>query len=958
VTQAATRATLPVLRALLDQAQRKDYQSGVLGVRARPGEWRGPDTFTHAGVAVRVVPCVSTLAVREALLERIPGQWLVVLTDRPEDDLGAGVLSHLVGHRLRTPDPWDAVRLRFAATGVDPALTSAADDREIAVGLLAASPQHGWPPAPGGVLTRDHALGAVAAEHLGLTDSVVDGTSVLAWTADPSVAARVADLRALAGDTVTSAVLAWAASRAGAARSALHHLLRTGEGRDAVPLGLVVGVLGAVLDLSGNDATPPTPESVQLAREALIRLEPRFGGTAPSPAALRSWSREAATVAAGLLTDPATGGSGEILLARADEFLDSVRAAGLADASDLLPAGLTRRLAALAEALRAALIRIESAGDARKADPDRPRVRPASLADVEKAWGRVAEHRLSEEDARTRAFHAAVRLARWLTTDAAVAGTSLSALLGRHRDSDSWVDSAVNEAARGASDPELGAGLAAVLTDVRKRRDAHDAAFAAALAAHTRDDPGAVSGLHAGVRHLEDLLPGVVLPLARSTPVLLLVLDGMSAGVGVDVAAGVLSRTAEGWAEALLPGESRRAAALAVLPTLTEVSRTSLLCGGLRTGGQGTEQRGYEELWRAHGLPGAALFHKKPLDSSRLGYAVADDVAAAIADVVGRPLVTCVLNTIDDALDRSDPGGTDWGTDAVKHLSPLLDRARYAGRVVILTADHGHIVERREGTQRTYAAISSGRSRAAIEPAADGEVLVTGPRVLPDHAAVLAVDERLRYGPLKAGYHGGGAPAEAVVPVAVFVPGMIPSEADLHLAPPQEPTWWIDPAAPALPAPDAATVTESATPGITASRPAADLRRPQKDATPSLFDEPAGERLPAAAEGIAAPPDSVSAAVLKSPVYAAQKKIAGRVSVADDQIGRLLGALLAAPGHRLVPARAATALAVPTATLRGAVLHAQRLLNVEGYPVLRIDADGSTVILDEALLREQFGIRG
>jgi hypothetical protein len=36
-------------------------------------------------------------------------------------------------------------------------------------------------------------------------------------------------------------------------------------------------------------------------------------------------------------------------------------------------------------------------------------------------------------------------------------------------------------------------------------------------------------------------------------------------------------------------------------------------------------------------------------------------------------LVTCVLNTIDDTLDRSDPGGTEWGADAVKHLAPLLD---------------------------------------------------------------------------------------------------------------------------------------------------------------------------------------------------------------------------------------------------------------------------------------------
>ena len=238
----ATRATLPVLRALLDQARRKDYACGVLGVRARP-EWTGTPTFTHADVPVRVVPCVSALAVREALLERVRDEWLVVLTDRPDDDLGAGILSHLVWQRLRTPDPWDAVRLRFAATGIDPALTGTADDREIAIGLLMAAPPSGWPPAPGGVLTRDHALGAVAAAHLGLTDPVVDATSVLAWTADPAVVARIADLRAVAGDGLAGAVLDWAAGRAGIAGQPLLHLLRAGEARDAVPLGLVTGLL-------------------------------------------------------------------------------------------------------------------------------------------------------------------------------------------------------------------------------------------------------------------------------------------------------------------------------------------------------------------------------------------------------------------------------------------------------------------------------------------------------------------------------------------------------------------------------------------------------------------------------------------------------------------------------------------------------------------------------------------
>jgi hypothetical protein len=951
VTVSAGRATLPVLRALLEQAHRQKYAWGVLGVRARP-EWAGPPTFPYGDVPVRVVPCVSALAVREALLERVSGQWLVVLTDRPDDDLGAGVLGHLVWHRLRTPDPWDAVRERFAATGVEPALTATAEDREIAIGLLVAAPPSGWLPAPGGVLTRDHALSAVAAAHLGLTDPVVDATSVLAWTADPSVSARVADLRALAGDALAGAVLDWTAERAGAAAQPLRQLLRAGEARDAVPFGLVTGLL-ATADGS--------VETRQLAREALIRLEPRLGGVAPASAVLRAWAGEAAAVIAGMLQDPASRANGEALLARADELLAASRADGLAGGSDLLPAGLTRRLASLADVLRAGVAESAPASTARAgtalvgtapartgaADPDLPQVTAAALADVELAWTRMATHRLADADARTPAFHAAVRLTRWLAGNSAAGSASLQGLLDRHGDSDAWVDSAVNDVAPGVSDPDLGAGLAAVLAAVRARRAAHDTAFAAALAAHTSNDPDSVSGTHAGVRHLEDLLPDVVLPLARSAPVLLLILDGMSAGVGTEVVASVLSQAGDGWAEALLPGQSRRAAALAVLPTLTEVSRASLLCGELRTGGQDAEQRGYEALTSAHRLPDAALFHKKPLDSSRRGFAVADDVAAAIADVTGRPLVTCVLNTIDDALDRSDPAGTHWGADAVKHLTPLLDRARHAGRIVILTADHGHIVERRQGKQRGYATISSGRSRAATEPAADGEVLVTGRRVLRHEGrAVLAVDEHLRYGPLKAGYHGGAAPAEAVVPVAVLVPGAVPDDVSLQLAPPQEPAWWIDPIAPAAP-------SSAVTPAIVKPLAAGDLRKRRQDAVPTLFDEPDTEPAPLAP----VPGSPVPAAVLKSAAYTTQKKVAGRVSVTDEQVRGLLGALMQAAGHRLVPAQAAAALTVSPVMLRGAILHVQRLLNVEGYPVLRIDADGVTVILDEALLYEQFGIR-
>jgi hypothetical protein len=127
------------------------------------------------------------------------------------------------------------------------------------------------------------------------------------------------------------------------------------------------------------------------------------------------------------------------------------------------------------------------------------------------------------------------------------------------------------------------------------------------------------------------------------------------------------------------------------------------------------------------------------------------------------------------------------------------------------------------------------------------------------------------------------------------------------------------------------------------------------DAVPTLFDDPAPGPLPSVAQA-ALPAGPAASAILTSKAYSAQKRVAGRVSVSDDQVRRLLDALLPAPGHRLAPAAAATVLQVSPIALRGAILHVQRLLNVEGYPVLRVDADGSTLILDDVLLREQFGI--
>jgi hypothetical protein len=293
-------------------------------------------------------------------------------------------------------------------------------------------------------------------------------------------------------------------------------------------------------------------------------------------------------------------------------------------------------------------------------------------------------------------------------------------------------------------------------------------------------------------------------------------------------------------------------------------------------------------------------------------------------------VVACVLNTIDDALDRSDPAGIEWSAESVKHLRPLLDRARRAGRVVVIASDHGHVVERRDGWFESAASVSSNRSFAYGGAVPAGAVRATGKRVL-DHNgdAVLAVAERLRFGPIKAGYHGGAAPAEVVIPVVVLANGQTPS--GWEFAPPQSPAWWRGPRAVAPPA------------TVEAPRKANPVAI---EAQGSLF-----EPTTTASSGLVAQ-------LFASPMWAEQAKRSTHRRVTDDEIARLVDALLAAPGNRLDAEAAAAALGVAVVRLAGALPQVQRLLNVEQYEVIGRDSDGTSVVLDVALMREQFALSG
>src|SRR5262245_13526010 len=133
--------------------------------------------------------------------------------------------------------------------------------------------------------------------------------------------------------------------------------------------------------------------------------------------------------------------------------------------------------------------------------------------------------------------------------------------------------------------PELAAAYARLAEVTMVRREEQNQAFAAAL--REWNTAGAEGEVPLPV---ERVLAAVVAPLANETPVLLLVLDGLSCGVW-RVLAETVGRL--GWSELVQSPRRSTLIGVAALPSVTEVSRATLLCGRLTSGNQAAERAGF-----------------------------------------------------------------------------------------------------------------------------------------------------------------------------------------------------------------------------------------------------------------------------------------------------------------------------------------------------------------------------
>jgi hypothetical protein len=866
------------LRGLVAQFQQDADGRRVLVVDAAP-VWGGDAVMEMDGGPVRVVEAASVLAARAAVVDH-PDGHLVLLTERSAQELGTELMAAAWKGRPVRPTPWDGVLSLFRADRLDPELRS---QRWLVDLLVRKAPARGYPQPPGRIVTARDAWRGLH-RILGLPETPT-GPDVLAWAASGGARDGMAGLDEDSAAGVTAHLNRDVTPAAGALIA-----LATSGSEDPVALGLVLDALG--------DDPPVVPRERLLTR----RLDDAWPEASAS-VAWRALTRDAWREADGDEQRRLAGVAEEILAESKADEVDS----------DVLPSGLRARIARVVVAFGRVL-----------------EDRTASLSDIDASVAALSKHE-SCDQARLGRVEAAVRLLRRpADATSSPGGSGLTEQVATYVQDGAYRDAALDRLATGDADPDLAAVLHRIAESTRAEQRAADQAFAAAMAAEGVGAAPTASLESARPLRIEDVLDTVVAPIAATGPVLLLVLDGLSHAVAVQL---VDDLRAKGW-HRLGPNGQPTPQVLSTLPSWTEDSRATLLSGQLTNGRQPVEQAGFTSrasLVDAGDGQAPVLLHRSDLKLD--DGVVAAGARAQLADPAQR-VVGVVFNGVDDFLSSNGQLALAEGLAGLPLLPELLAAALEGGRTVVLTSDHGHILG------ETTARSSSGggeRWRPADGAAADGhEVLVRGPRVRQgDGALIAAADRDHRYVNLnRRGYHGGATPAEVLCPLHVL------GAADAYPdgwgpAPLTPPAWWApDEVVPDVSVDELALAAESV--GTYKAAPEA----PQM----GLFDEVAV----AAAAG-----EDWVARLVASPVYASQVGVAMRPPSEED-VATVLR-LAVAGGGAVSGTVLERALATTPTRLRSRLEAVRAVLTVDGYVGLRVETDGA-VKIDPEVLQQQFGV--
>ncbi|EHQ53313.1 hypothetical protein ECTPHS_11547 [Ectothiorhodospira sp. PHS-1] len=862
---------------------------------------------------VKLVHCPSELALREQLVNHRGPERLVLLSALHQGQLGKDVLARLWGHEPQQISPWRTLQQLIRVREIDPRL-SRRQGRWMAEALLNCHEQYREAMDFGEVLDLETAWLALARGYLDYRHPALALPYLFRWSLQADVEYH---LRVLNPD-VREHLGEWFHAALPLTGTVVTALFTAGHGQDLLAVGLAMAVIHDPELAAGGRVSAA---DLHASRGRFV--ERYLGGERLDGRAIAQFGVHALETTRGLLDEGgirAVGGT----LDKAEQILASLDLAPILITSDLLPGGWRQRLQVFAQALRTDL-------------------RRGNCQDTQAAWEALARHglaRWSHRQVQLERARMALRLLRWLAQGDQEAADTPAQAVRHYMAEGSFVDWARSQMWTGEDDEALNQAYGDLLQAVTSRRERRNREFAAHLPAIARGD-----ALPAGIWPVEAALETLVAPLAQSRPVLLLVLDGMSAAVYREIQEDL---QAHGWIEVSDTPDQPARALIAALPSITRVSRCALLSGALRSGEAADERQAFENHPALKKVSSTRypprLLHKQALRQPGSG-ALASEARALLAGTEHR-VTAVVINAIDDQLSSSAQVSVAWNLQSISLLRQVLGAAREGERAVIITSDHGHVLD--HDSSFLQADTPGGeRYRPEVDVPAESETMLEGPRVLMSgQRVVVPWSEKPRYTRARSrGYHGGGSLQEVVIPLGVYISASdAQGLAGWTELPGSVPGWWL-----------AGPATASAATPVPDVEPARRRGRAQPPAKAAgqgdLFavaDADASAPVPAPPDG----PDWLEA-LFRSPVYAQSRSRAGRAGVTEAQLRALL-TLFHESGGVAMEATVAQRLEIPSIRLRGFLSSAQKLLNVDGYPVLTVQREAQTVRLNLADLKGQF----
>jgi hypothetical protein len=472
---------------------------------------------------------------------------------------------------------------------------------------------------------------------------------------------------------------------------------------------------------------------------------------------------------------------------------------------------------------------------------------------------------------------------------------------------------------------------------VAEREQVFAKAFAKGLADWT-----SVGSTDIGVIGVEHVLDRVAAQVAsQKNKVLMVVLDGMSWAVCHELLKDIRE---DHWYESTLNEDSSiPPPVIAALPSETKYSRTTLLSGQLTEGDFQAERKAFKEhpalLSRSDKRKPPVLFHKKDITTGSRG-AVSEELSKALLDDK-QTIVGVVINAIDDRLANAQQVRDNWTINRINPLGALLRLARDSSRVVILASDHGHVWHRADAQYEP--STEGSRWRHNEGGVTEGEIVVSGKRVIPADAIIVPWSETIHYKRKQHGYHGGATPQEMVCPLVILRDKSSENPGLRECAYP-DPEWWS-------PAPVASPVE---------SEPVIQVAVPK--GPPTLFDHLEPEVEDPLHSGGRPSPRPVPIVqgdwidkLLKSQAYRDQRAKIKRHPLEDATVRASLEALVE-NGSIMTPVAFANASHIPVARLHGVFTQLQRILNVDGYEIITMDRSENRVELSIPKLKRQFDI--